>query len=414
LAACGAGTPEESGSGPAVDVLAEQLALTADIVPARVKIRFRRFLQPPKGEETPVTYPPYDHRGTEEDARALAIEAQLPGPEPGWPERPPPGKRRVIFTDLEALEEHEMEVDVEQVTALYEVAKDRGINDASSFDIALGPAAYGSDLPDFDQVRAQGWSGGTDNRVAKPVSHTYPVNHNVLMRMGRLNNGCSATLVGRRLVLTAAHCVVQPDLSQVNQVYRARRSGETAPYGAVTTSAYWWDAQYSANGCRGNYGAADKAKCAPWDWALLLLPNNAWQGSPNGTPGWMGYWVPGTIITTSSVNRSEGYPACNLAESPSNCQPHVAYGQNSGCLASRWDVPQLYHFACDTGRGHSGAANYSFYPGQNGPYVLGVVVTQDCATCESAAGDVKAYPNGVRTMTSWLAGFITEKRAQYP
>jgi Trypsin len=45
-------------------------------------------------------------------------------------------------------------------------------------------------------------------------------------------------------------------------------------------------------------------------------------------------------------------------------------------------------------RGHSGSPNWTDYPGEKGPYVIGIEMWEHCFDCKGATGDIKTHPNG--------------------
>lgn len=352
----------------------------------------------------------YDYRGTSAEAASTAAQEEIQTKllAAGWSAEPATGRRRVIFSDVAQRKEYMLDLSKDEIDAIREAGDLLGLSLASKFEPG------GSEDPSVALPSSpMGLSDGIENRVNKGISTTYPITHANLRRLGSIHGieWCSAVAVGRRLVLTAGHCVVAPDLSQPPVNYWARRSGETYPYGTETSIGFWWDSQFSGNNCQINY---NNSACAAWDWALLLLPSNAWANSPNGSPGWMGYQEPSAAQLAVHQYFIDGYGACNQTYSPPGCVNGVPFGQTTGGYGANQYYPDpgdgnfytLFLASPDTNTGYSGSPFYRYADN----IVQGIHVAEGCGNCTAQ----DHTPNVERSITPWLHGFISWARSVFP
>jgi protease YdgD len=145
--------------------------------------------------------------------------------------------------------------------------------------------------------------------------------------IGRLDSGCTATLVGRNLALTAAHCVVDPNtrtlLANQGSFHPSFANGSARDGAAVTF--VWWGT-LSPDTQRAN------------DWAILKLAGNL-----GDTYGWLGVNDPGFYnnVPVALAGYSTDFQAGQTASIDGNCLLH---GIDNGILLHD----------CDMTRGASG------------------------------------------------------------
>jgi glutamyl endopeptidase len=160
--------------------------------------------------------------------------------------------------------------------------------DGSASDTPAGPEQIGSSAAPVII--------GSDDRVQVHQTHLYPASANVIV-FARFSNGtqswehfCSSSLIGRRFVLTAAHCLYDNTLGGylVDSVVVPGLDGSYMPFGSTThrsavVSARWYN----------DIGSADHATSAGlWptagDWGGLELVEAIGLAT-----GWLGmYSIP--------------------------------------------------------------------------------------------------------------------------
>ncbi len=174
---------------------------------------------------------------------------------------------------------------------------------AAAYDNVIAPQEAGSSNHPFSTARADAYSGTTNQ--------TYP-----FRAAGKLfftDNGdtsmCSASLIGRGLVVTAAHCVADYGLKHFYTNFRfvpGYKNG-SAPYGIWSAkevrvlSAYF----------NGTDTCSQRGVVCKNDVAVMVL--NAQSGKYPGTStGWYGYGYDGAGFNASGLTHVTqiGYPVC--------------------------------------------------------------------------------------------------------
>lgn len=180
---------------------------------------------------------------------------------------------------------------------------------------------------------------GTDTRVRINGTTSYP-----FRTMGRIDIGCTGTLIGPRHVLTAGHCVynIDNDRWYSSLSFSPGQNGSARPYGKIgwrrAISVRGWTRDHKRN----------------YDYAMIVLDRDI-----GSTVGWMGYgWRKPMPDYNVNIN---GYPAdkswgtmwhafCNLG-------PKTTY--------------RLY-YPCDTFGGMSGSGVYVYNSSAGSRIIYGI------------------------------------------
>lgn len=161
---------------------------------------------------------------------------------------------------------------------------------------------FGSNNHPFSTARADLYGLNTN------TSYPYRAAGKLFFRIGTASYICSASLIKRGIVVTAAHCVANYGRSQFYsgwQFVPGYRNG-SAPFGTWTVKQAWIKtAYYNGTDACAVYGVV-----CPDDVAVLIL--NTQAGSYPGTStGWLGYGWNGYSFTSNHLTHITqlGYPA---------------------------------------------------------------------------------------------------------
>jgi V8-like Glu-specific endopeptidase len=165
------------------------------------------------------------------------------------------------------------------------------------------PAAFGTNNRPFTAARADGAT------VATNTSYPWRAAGRLFATIGGGSGTCSASLIKRGLVVTAAHCVSNFGTGQIYTSIRyvpGYRNGQ-APYGTWAAARVWVLPSY----LNGTDQCSQRGVVCRNDVAVLTL---APQGGryPGTSTGWFGYGWNGNGFTGAGLTHITqlGYPSC--------------------------------------------------------------------------------------------------------
>jgi V8-like Glu-specific endopeptidase len=162
------------------------------------------------------------------------------------------------------------------------------------------PEDFGTNNHPFTTARADLF-GLNDNTV-----YPYRAAGKLFFNIGTSSYICSASLITRGIIVTAAHCVANYGRSQFYSGWRfvpGYRNG-SAPFGTWSAQQVWIKSAYYS----GTDNCAVYGVVCPDDVAVIIL--NAQSGSyPGTTAGWFGYWYGGGFTSNGLTQITQlGYP----------------------------------------------------------------------------------------------------------
>jgi V8-like Glu-specific endopeptidase len=167
-------------------------------------------------------------------------------------------------------------------------------------DAGIGSQMYGTNNHPFSTARADLYN------LATNTAYPYRAAGKLFFNIGANTYVCSASMIKRGVVVTAAHCVANYGQSQFYSNWRfvPGYRGGAAPYGTSTVRQAWIKTSYF----NGTDGCFQFGVICPNDVAVLILNTNS--GNYVGTfTGWLGYgWNGYGFVNNQNHLTQLGYP----------------------------------------------------------------------------------------------------------
>ena len=236
--------------------------------------------------------------------------------------------------------------------------------------------------------------GADDRKIFH--DHHYP-----LSTVGRVQNAkgsCTGTMVGRRLMLTAGHCVNWINDNQIGwlKFTPSYYNGE-APFGvAWATKILYWEKPDASDGLTDHETA--------FDYVIAVLDRNMGDST-----GYTGYRTYSPQWNNLKAWQNIGYPGpLTNAERPVISSGGAITSVQSEFSWSKFQTGYVLGNYIDTQKGHSGGPIWGWWTGESYPRVVGDVSSGPKTPGPTTDGDNEAGGGPA------LSALIGVARNQYP